>query len=457
MKNNDVNRFDENRQMDDLFRSGLNDYQPEPSQDLWKGISRKLWWDELSHFMFTNLSSVLWIGGFAGLALIVSIIVIASIPQSAVTNGIFVQNLTGPANYLTPELQSAFSGTAQTNAVFTRNSKEEPQISETPSQSKNSVATRQTTPSSKPVLLEEHPYTPEPSLIETYNGTTIAQNARNSNFTDLLQPLASIGSPTVSLPDTLRIVTPTAVYNIPKTKPINPSFFSLYAGASPAYINYSGGEPSSETTLFGNVGVAYHRGWFSIRSGIGIGYVFSDGNYNIGYRSRDSVGYYNLVVGYAISQANPKEIVYITQRMIVYDSVDHQAQDQTSNRYPYVSVPLLLGFRVFETTRFGLTIETGPMVSFLIGGKEPQPVLNFENARITSVNETTPERNKTTWQLHAGVRFDYQFSKKFSLFAEPYYQYYFHRVSARTENTPENSYALGIGLGLQYYFGQKHP
>ena len=122
MKSNENNRFDESRQIDDLFRQGLSDLHPEPSKDLWKGISRRLWWDEISHFTFTNLSSVLWIGGFAGLAVIISVVVIATIPQSAVTNGIFVQNLGGTSSSLSGEFKSSVSGANTTNALYIRKS-----------------------------------------------------------------------------------------------------------------------------------------------------------------------------------------------------------------------------------------------------------------------------------------------------------------------------------------------
>ena len=82
MKDNANNRNDEFRNLDDMFRQGLENLRPEPSKDLWKGINRKLWWDEISHFTFTNLSKALWIGGIAGMMMIVTALMVVVVPQT---------------------------------------------------------------------------------------------------------------------------------------------------------------------------------------------------------------------------------------------------------------------------------------------------------------------------------------------------------------------------------------
>ena len=84
MKDKENSWNDAGRQMDDLFRQGLENLRPEPSKDLWKGINQKLWWDEISHFTFTNLSKVLLIGGIAGVMTLITALMVVVVPQ---TNG----------------------------------------------------------------------------------------------------------------------------------------------------------------------------------------------------------------------------------------------------------------------------------------------------------------------------------------------------------------------------------
>ena len=187
---------------------------------------------------------------------------------------------------------------------------------------------------------------------------------------------------------------------------------------------------------------------------MGINYTADDGIYRIEYKSKDSVGFYNMVVS-AYSQQDPTEIVYITQRVVVYDSLQHIADDRTRNRYTYLQVPFLAGFRMLETDRLGLTVYAGPMVSFLIGKKEAEPVIDYPNARIIRIDNNTPVRVTTNWQLWLGLRLDYKISKEFSLFAEPNYKYYFQPVVNQKEEPSHNPYAIGLGIGIQYNFGRK--
>ncbi|MFW5705395.1 MAG: hypothetical protein ACOCX8_00200, partial [Bacteroidota bacterium] len=47
--------------IDDLFREGLEDFTEVPRKGVWKRISGKLLWNEISHFNFSNVPA-LWTG-----------------------------------------------------------------------------------------------------------------------------------------------------------------------------------------------------------------------------------------------------------------------------------------------------------------------------------------------------------------------------------------------------------
>ena len=82
MKDKMNNRLDEGWRIDEVFRQGLEDLRPEPSEDLWKGINRKLWWSEISHFTFTNLSKLLLIGGIALVMTLITALMVVVTPPS---------------------------------------------------------------------------------------------------------------------------------------------------------------------------------------------------------------------------------------------------------------------------------------------------------------------------------------------------------------------------------------
>jgi hypothetical protein len=459
MKDKEINNPEEYRQFDDLFRQGLSTFRPQPSKDLWKVISRKLWWDEISHFTFTNLSSLIWIGSFAGLAVIVGVIVIATIPQSAVTNGIYAQNITGLNSSTSGEIQHSFTESTTSNALLIRKNENLTASRETIHSSQNANALNPTGLNHKNQLSGQFApgNTTKTTAIPPATGSTYTSIALRAPGPGLsfIDPLGCKDLFTDEFSDTLRLHTQKMILNVPKGRIPTPSFFSVYAGVSPEVAFYKTGTAQTEMNIFANAGITYHIGRFSVRSGIGVGYVYDDANYRIEYKSKDSIGYYNSVVSYAINQANPDEIIFITRTTVVYDSIPHIADDRTRNRYTYMQVPLIGGFRLLETTRLGLMLEAGPMISILIGKKEAQPVIDLPNARIIRIDNTTPSMKNINWQLYLGLRFDYQLARSLSLIVEPYYRYYFSPLTEQKENYAKNPYSLGLGIGIQYNFGRK--
>ena len=54
--------------IDELFKKSLEGFAPEPSPQVWKGISRKLSWKEFVRFDFTNFSANLFQVAATGIA-----------------------------------------------------------------------------------------------------------------------------------------------------------------------------------------------------------------------------------------------------------------------------------------------------------------------------------------------------------------------------------------------------
>jgi hypothetical protein len=424
MKDNVNNRIDEYRQLDDLFRQGLENLRPEPSKDLWKGINRRLWWDEISHFTFTNLSKALWIGGIVGMMMIVTALMVVVVPQTHNSD-----------NIAFTAMNDQIAGNS--NAVYYQGSYA-------------SGATNAELPGGANEELPEEVRSEEfiPVIYNNYQET----KEEDISF------MPSIHTPDIIAESHISdqaMINPEILQNIPKVKTVIPQFFSLDFGITPE-VSLSGNN-SSETELnfTGSAGISYHIGRFSLRTGLGLSYVSDDGIYKVEYKSKDSVGFYNMVTSVAVNQQDPKEIIYYTHRIVVYDSLEHIADDRTRNRYTYLQIPLLAGFRILETSRLGLTIHAGPVVSFLIRENEAQPVIDYPNARIIRIDNNTPARIKTNWQIMLGLRMDYKVNKFFSLFAEPNYKYYFKPVSEQESSTAGNPYSIGLGIGIEYHFGCK--
>ena len=188
---------------------------------------------------------------------------------------------------------------------------------------------------------------------------------------------------------------------------------------------------------------------------MGYGYTYDDGRYVVDYRSNDSVSYYRRVIGYIQDPANPGHIIYVIRNQAIYDSVNHIADDRTRNRYTYIQIPLLVGYSLYETSRFRLGFEIGPAVSFLIGSKLAEPVVDFPNGRLIKLQDNTPSRLSTNWQLWVNLSIEYQFTKQWGLSINPYYKYFITPPSQTSENETRNTQSFGLDIGIQYFFGRK--
>ena len=457
MKDNANNRNDEFRNLDDMFRQGLENLRPEPSKDLWKGINRKLWWDEISHFTFTNLSKALWIGGIAGMMMIVTALMVVVVPQTKSSDINAFTIINDPLSFNSNALYSPDSYSSD-QAVETTLTGSDPAMTDKQSSNHNLLNT-DILPSTDPdrELLTSNNASDD--VITPSGG--YYPSADNLSLSSEMEGISSMTS--IPTPDFLSgnqdanylSINPDMILNIPKVKPIIPKFFSLDFGVTPAVTVNGNTTSTTETNFSSDLGISYHIGRFSLRTGVGLSYAADDGIYRIEYKSKDSVGFYNMVTAVAVNQQDPKEIIYYTHRIVVYDSIEHIADDQTRYRYTYLQIPLLAGFRVYESERLGLTLQAGPMVSFLVREKEAQPVIDYPNATIIRIDNNTPARVKTNWQIWLGLRMDYKISKNFSFFAEPVYKYYFKPVIEQETTPVRNPYSLGIGIGIEYNFGIK--
>jgi hypothetical protein len=455
MKDNVNKRIDEGWQIDELFRQGLGNLQPEPSNDLWKGINRKLWWDEISHFTFTNLSKLLMIGGIAIVMTAITALMVVVVPEKS--------NPDDSSGSLLATQAAASNGLMiSVSSVSNKNvSKADPSILPA---SSNQIEEQAAPASSSAhhislatILAAEEPASP--SLTHEVPGVSNSpeETVRQERTSDLLTTMHSLNyedyQVTIQGNDASQFI-PFPIHNLNGKSPI-PSFFSADLKVMPEVTMNQTSSSNPAMSFSSGLGFNYHFGRFSVGTGIGLDYEATDAAYTINYISKDSVGYYTQVVSYAINQQNPSEITFVTQKVTVYDSISHIADDRTRNRYTYLQIPILAGFRLLETTRLGLTVYAGPMVSFLVGKKEAEPFINYPNARIIRIDNNIPFRVETNWQIWTGLRLDYKISKEFSFFAEPYYKYYFKPMVEGKEVPSANPWSVGLGVGLQYNFGRK--
>lgn len=472
------NKAGDENLLDDLFRQTLGGQRIEPSAGLWKGISRKLLWRELTRFNFTNLPRAFWAAGGAALVIISGAVYLTlRAPESDLTGQAAKPEGMALATMAPVPAARETAMVTTAPAVATTSPSTKPSGAVSPavaagtkypagSPGKRTTGGKTALAGTEDQTLENKLSEPDPGMVLPTSsmpagpvaGTGAAslsdRNAAATSVTSLLPISVSCLDP-VEGADTLIITTPTDIILVNRKAAAPPNGFSLALGIAPEAAFYKTTSAYTEWNYWMNLGIACNISRFSVRTGVGLGYVFDDGIYRIDYKSKDVVGYFYEVVSYSVNPVNPADITFHTVKSNVYDSITHIADDRTRDRYTYLQVPLLVGYRVLETSRLGLTLQAGPAVSFLVAEKKALPVIDYPNARIIRVEDDTPERVGINWQVWLNLSLEYRLNRQLSLYAEPYYRYYFNPVVKGENLEAGNPSAFGLGLGIQYHFGSK--
>lgn len=476
MNDNLNKKAESDSNLEQFMRKSLAGHRVEPSPGTWKGISRKLLWHELSHFNFTNVTGKFWLLGGAGLLII--------------TAGLYFLSSGSGKTSETSTLRPTVISTSllSSNARIDEKPATTPVI---PACAESQVTSLPVNPGRQPKIhaMESDPVLNAPStqpdgntlndLQSQFNPSDPAEknnllslpaevhqvsnsmNEQNSLFGHTssiagIVPLPSRGPGLLdieSYPDTIVIIqTQDQLFKI--RFPDNPSrtFFSASLGFQPEITFNPGVSSDSKLNFWINGRASVHFSRFSISTGINAGYITDECKYRIEYISRDSVGFYTSVVSYEVGAGN--KIIYNTTTENIYDSVQHIADDRTRARYTYLQVPLLAGYRLFQSDLLSLAIHAGPVVSFLVNSREPEPEINYRNFRIIKIENQTPKRNAINWQVWVDLNLEFKMNKSLSLYIEPSCRYFLSPPTKSENNSSEKSWSTGLGLGLQYKFGQ---
>ncbi len=463
--------FDEGG-MDELLRTTVEGHRVEPDPGLWKGISRKLLLRELAHFNFTNLSLTARITGTAGLLVVAAALYFLIPGPSPVTPSensvpVITKSSAAPVNTVPSTTSTSHTPAASVPATtlpvkagiktehvsgkvpVTPNT-----VAVSPLHAQKQLIYANNTPKQ---LLTTNPDAGEPGQSLPAAVVAISPVASNVEILSPVTHLVPLGSSLIEVtPQDDTIITISNVYGIARylvTKPNAAQFFSANFGVSPEMTFYTAPETYSKINVWVNAGLTCHFSRFSLATGLGLGYIYDKGNYQVAYKSNDKVGYYTNVVSYSVGANN--EIIYNTVTKDVYDSLVHQNDYRTLNRYAYLQVPLLLGYRLFESGRVSLAFQAGPAVAFLLGSRKSSAVIEYANARVMRIDDNTPSRVKTNWQIWGDLLLEIRMTKRISLYVEPTYKYFFSPAVEQENINFKAPWSMGLGVGLQYNFATK--
>jgi hypothetical protein len=183
----------------------------------------------------------------------------------------------------------------------------------------------------------------------------------------------------------------------------------------------------------------------------GVAFSISDdnGKFDVNFSSFDSIGYYNKVVSFSPDPQIPGRVIFNKVMEGVYDSVGHNIEAQTVNRYSYLQIPLMAGYRIYADRLFTISLKAGPVFSVLLASDEPPVIFSREGAILQSIDNQTPVRASTNWQIAAALGAGMHITRSLTLQLEPTYRSYLRPVYQHHRSSP---YSIGLKAGLLYRF-----
>jgi len=217
--------------------------------------------------------------------------------------------------------------------------------------------------------------------------------------------------------------------------------------ASRDMIYYGKGHHKQSRTA--GLSLSTFTGPWEFETGVAFSISDDNGKFDVNFSSFDSIGYYNKVVSFSPDPQIPGRVIFNTVMEGVYDSVGHKVETKTVNRYTYLQIPLMAGYRIYADRLFTISLKAGPVFSVLLASDEPPVTFYREGAILQSIDNQTPVRVSTNWQIAAALGAGMHISRCLTLQLEPTYRSYLRPVYQHHRNSP---YSIGLKAGLLYRF-----
>ncbi|NOR86064.1 MAG: hypothetical protein GQ527_00500 [Bacteroidales bacterium] len=201
---------------------------------------------------------------------------------------------------------------------------------------------------------------------------------------------------------------------------------------------------------------------FTIAGGISLGKF--DVNIGLGYRSEktpslfhtsfqsyDSVGFYYDIDYYEINPVNQDTIILHYTIQNIYDSVDHESETKgPDQKRRWVYIPIKLGYQLFASSSY----ELYGKISGTIGWEYFTEEIELTNPNIPTYQQTniTPNSQSPYFQIGIGLENNFNLMQNWWIYAEPRINYYLKSPYVIEGGKNNGPLGFGIQLGIKYQF-----
>jgi len=446
----------EDKQLDELFRSSLEEIETEPSAGVWNKLDKQMMRSELTRFQFTNFPKAYW--GIIPLAMILT----GAILYFGIGSG---ESL--PEQSAEPDAKQEVTQSPSTTpdpATLTPVAPEQPSFAgaTTPdSQAKSTIATstEKFTASEEEATIPEEQLTPSAKLNQPKalpGGASITTAPLHQSTTEQITSLSGLYpepllTGAISYPPIESVTNPFPVEtNLESLRKPQSRSLDFGINITPDMVFYNSSAGSFKYNYTFDLGARLNLGRFYIQSGAGLTYSSDIGDYAISYLKNDSIGYYYTINSFSVEPGNPEDPQFESKQVTVYDSVQYYYDYSTKNKYYYLQIPLSAGYRIINKPSWRLSVEAGLLYAYLVSINEPAPTFYIPEGRILDIERQGPKRNKHSFGVTAGVSVEYQFARNFFLLIEPTFKYYLQAIDENSSRGDKQPYSIGLRAGIWY-------
>jgi len=191
---------------------------------------------------------------------------------------------------------------------------------------------------------------------------------------------------------------------------------------------------------------------YSIRTGVGLSITKGTNELLVEYN--DYLGSFNQLDS-MIFQWDEKHYhlipTYYLSNKDVWDSLMRLGYPKITRRYTYLQIPLILGYDIIQHSWINLGLRAGPILSILLESKQISDEYDPGQNKIIRINQITPDRIQTNWQVVGGVNASFHISRRISLEVEPNIRYYFNSVYEKSDIT-KKPWSAGFRTAVTFSF-----
>lgn len=214
---------------------------------------------------------------------------------------------------------------------------------------------------------------------------------------------------------------------------------------------YHSASTNAERTLLGfEALLRWTRYQYTLETGLGFSQVSNDNLFTVDYNAY--LGTYKALdsISFSLDPLNQTVIPhYYFNEVTVYDTATQTAYTRMKNQYTYVQIPVFIGYRSAAYDRLTFTLKGGPMLSLLVGSKEPDAYLDARSRKIVRIEDRTPGRVRTNWQMLVNAGMSLQMTHHISLSLEPGIRWHLNPIYEQASGRP---WSVNLRMGLVYEF-----